>query len=299
MRWFKHDSTAQNDAKLKKLRIKHGLEGYGLYWFILELICDSVDEHNLTFELEHDAEIIAHDTGIHRERVEEMMMYMCNLGLFENTEGVITCIKMAKRLDQSQTSNPNMRKLIKAVKAKNVDVFLVENEPDHDSSMIPSDESLIESCKIRLDKNINIKFEFSQEFKRWLDKLSSKEGLTMVEFYDSARAIYKKLGYAHGSRKHALDQLTKLSIDSKSFSPSNRDYRFLLEILITQAQIKQITIERTGTCENFPHLFRWIRDQRYTDDWIIPLEKPQRVDPNKPSPSSKKTWKAGRGFSDE
>jgi len=88
------------DAKLKRVRVKYGMEGYGLYWYCLELIAQTVEKHNLTFELEHDAELIASDTNIHQERVQEMMSDMVKWGLFENTDGIITCLKMATRTDE-------------------------------------------------------------------------------------------------------------------------------------------------------------------------------------------------------
>lgn len=100
MKWFKHDSDANTDAKLKRVRMKYGMEGYGLYWYCLELIASGVDKHRLTFELEHDSEIIAYDTGIHREVVEEMMRHFVDLNLFENSSGTITCLKMANRTDE-------------------------------------------------------------------------------------------------------------------------------------------------------------------------------------------------------
>ena len=144
MKWFKHDSDASADAKLRRVRIKYGMAGYGLYWYCLELIAMGVEVHKLTFELEHDAEIIAHDTGINYALVQEMMVFMCDLGLFENTDGRITCLKMATRLDQSMTSNPAMRKIISSIK-------------NHDSIMTPSsvnhDPVMTESCKIRLEEN--------------------------------------------------------------------------------------------------------------------------------------------------
>ncbi len=139
MRWYKHDSNAHSDAKLKRLRMKYGLEGYGLYWYCLELIAQNVEVDNLTFELEHDAEVIAFDTNLHFERVQEMMSYMVQLGLFETTDmGVVTCLQMAKRLDKSMTSNPHMRTMIGAIK---------EN---HDSVMMQPDSVMQD--KIRLDK---------------------------------------------------------------------------------------------------------------------------------------------------
>jgi len=100
MKWFKHDSNASMDAKLKRIRAKYGMEGYGLYWFCLELVAQNVDKHNLTFELEHDAELISIDTGIHYEIVQEIMQEFVKLGLFENTGGLITCLKMATRTDE-------------------------------------------------------------------------------------------------------------------------------------------------------------------------------------------------------
>ena len=100
MRWFKHDSDAGNDAKLRKLRLKYGAQGYGIYWYCLELIARNVDKHNLTFQLEHDADLIADDFKLSGEFVQEMMAYMVNLGLFENIQGVITCLKMSNRTDE-------------------------------------------------------------------------------------------------------------------------------------------------------------------------------------------------------
>jgi len=100
LKWFKHDANAVLDSKLKRLRTKYGLEGYGLYWYCLECVARNVERHNLTFELEEDAELISSDTGIHRERVEEMMRDMVNWGLFEESQGRITCLKMATRTDE-------------------------------------------------------------------------------------------------------------------------------------------------------------------------------------------------------
>jgi hypothetical protein len=100
VKWYKHDSNANSDAKLRRVRLKYGMEGYGLYWYCLELIAQNVEKDNLSFELEHDAEIIAADTGIHFERVQEMMVYMVDLGLFEESNGAITCLKLARRCDE-------------------------------------------------------------------------------------------------------------------------------------------------------------------------------------------------------
>jgi len=99
LKWFKHDSNANTDAKLQRVRMKYGMEGYGLYWYLLELIAAGVEKHNITFELEHDSEIISFNTGIHRDVIQEMMTFFVELNLLENSSGLITCLKMASRTD--------------------------------------------------------------------------------------------------------------------------------------------------------------------------------------------------------
>lgn len=139
MKWFKHDSDAHTDAKLRKLRLKYGMRGYGLYWYCLELIAHNIDEHNLTFELEHDAELIAADTALDSLVVEEMMRYMVTLGLFELSGERISCLKMLKRIDSSMTSNPAMRALLLKAKTSVTNGSMLPRLPNnHDGVMTES-----------------------------------------------------------------------------------------------------------------------------------------------------------------
>ena len=117
MDWFKHDSNANLDEKLQEVLLDYGLEGYGLYWYCIELIVGKTNTDNITFELKHDARIIARNTGSTPQKVEEMMKRFVSLGLFENTEGKITCLKVAKRLMTSATSNMQMRNMIQNIKS--------------------------------------------------------------------------------------------------------------------------------------------------------------------------------------
>lgn len=134
MQWFKHDTNATMDFKIKKLLIHYGAIGYAVYFHCLELIADSVDVNNITFELEHDSEIIADDLRIKgtseksgRELVEEIMRYMVELNLFQEDNGHIFCFKMLKRIDTSMTSNTKFREVIN------------EAKKNHDAVMITSD----------------------------------------------------------------------------------------------------------------------------------------------------------------
>ncbi len=142
MQWFKHDSDANADAKLQNVLLDYGLEGYGLYWYCIEMIAGKVCVENLNFELEHDARIIARNTGSTPQKVEEMMKYFVKVGLFECSEGVITCLKMAKRLDKSMTSNPKMREMITKLRDKN----------HHDGVMTISDSVMQDETRSEVEK---------------------------------------------------------------------------------------------------------------------------------------------------
>ena len=167
MKWFKHDSDASSDAKIKKLVIRHGAIGYAVYFHCLELIAGNVSNDNITFELEHDSEIIADNLRIKGtaeksgvQVVEEIMHYIVQLKLFENHDGRITCFKMIKRLDSSMTGNPAFRKLI--ADAKNSHDLMDES---HDSVMMRHDSVMLEENRIeknRKEENINTCSELEQ-----------------------------------------------------------------------------------------------------------------------------------------
>ena len=38
MEWFKHDVDAHDDIKIRKLIRMHGMQAYGFYWYIVELL---------------------------------------------------------------------------------------------------------------------------------------------------------------------------------------------------------------------------------------------------------------------
>lgn len=160
MQWFKHDTNSTMDFKIKKLLIRYGGVGYAIYFHCLELIAESISEDNITFELEHDSEIIADDLRITgtadksgKELVEEIMRYMIELNLFEESNGHIFCFKLLKRLDSSMTSNSRLRTLIaKAKESKpileNHDTVMMESCCRHDTVMMNHDSVMQDKTRL-------------------------------------------------------------------------------------------------------------------------------------------------------
>ena len=198
MDWFRHDTNANLDDKLQEVLLDYGLEGYGLYWYCIELIVDRVSAENITFELKHDARVIARNTGSTPQKVEEMMKRFVDLGLFENHNGAITCMKVAKRLMSSATSNPIMRTLIANIN-KNKTLSHEESQR-HDGIM----KDKIRIDKIREEKNKYTPPIPAELLSEWIAVRKKKKAAELTE--RSFNAIVKESQLAGITVEQAIEE---------------------------------------------------------------------------------------------
>ena len=221
MKWIKHDTDANQDNKLQNVLLDYGLEGYGLYWYCMELIGGNVSVDNITFELEHDARIIARNVGSTPQKVEQMMTYFVEIGLFENDGGNISCFSMARRIDKSMTSNPQMRKIIDGVKQVieskgginkfDGDEIMTQSCLNHDSIMTQSCNShdRVMQDKIRLDKNIKANVPDKSEtcpHQKIIDLYHEKlPMLTRVKVWSDARRSKLKTRWCEDKNRQTLE----------------------------------------------------------------------------------------------
>lgn len=214
MRWFKHDANANRDAKLEKVLMRYGAEGYALYWLCLELIAEPIDKHNITFELEHDAEILAYRLRMDSVKVEEIMRFMVSLDLFEvdATSQKITCLKLASRLENSIVKNPKLKEI----------QGLITERPHKQAEEIPDNPGQSGKNPARLDqtRSDQIKqtpgfFEFWKLYPRkedkkkaeraWGNLSKAKQEKALVDIKDRYEGIEKQFiplatTYMHGER---------------------------------------------------------------------------------------------------
>ena len=76
--YFSHDSNARNDGKIIALRMKHGMEGYGIYFGILERLRENSDYTSTT-----NYDIIAFDLRVDSKKVRSIVE---DFGLFVISE---------------------------------------------------------------------------------------------------------------------------------------------------------------------------------------------------------------------
>lgn len=157
------------NKKLTKLRIKYGAEGLGLYWYCVEMVAHGVTPKNITFELEHDAEILAHMLKIDQMKCQEMMKFMINQALFEESDEIITCLKLAKRLDDSTSKHPQIKELVSKLEARGlIEPSATGKTPKKSEKVrvIPNNSESLGETPSRLDKNRIDKNRIEKKVKR-------------------------------------------------------------------------------------------------------------------------------------
>jgi len=86
--YFTHDYRSRLDTKLLEVRMKHGMEGFGVYWGLVEML----HEGNGTIQMKPD--VIAYEFRCNVELVKDIVS-IC----FERTEDdLITCNRVMENL---------------------------------------------------------------------------------------------------------------------------------------------------------------------------------------------------------
>lgn len=255
MKWIKHDTDAHLDAKMRRLVMRHGMEAYGLYWYCLELIAREVGKDKLTFELEHDAEIIAHDVRMGREQVESMMRSMVELGLFEASHGRITCLKLLDRIDLSQGGSAAFRKAVsdrksKALARKSHDTVMTESADSHDS--------------VKKQSALEVDVEVDLEVSKTLDHSASDRVRSIrMDFEQFWSAYPRKVGKPKAQA---------------AFHRHIRDPQTFATVMTNIAErIRVGEWDASHRKQYIPHPTTWINRQGWNDDITPPPTPPSSV----------------------
>ena len=123
MEYFSHDYDSRQDEKIQKLIFKHGFEGYGLYWAIVEMLY-----LNNGF-IEPECERIAFELHTQKELVESIIN---NFNLFETHGKRITSKSVLHRLKERKGKSEQARQAAvirwNKEKAKDADAMQTHSE---------------------------------------------------------------------------------------------------------------------------------------------------------------------------
>lgn len=81
MRWFKHMTHSFRDEKLARLCDEYGLEGYGFWWKVVEIVAEKITENDET-SVTFSAKFWGNSLGISPKKFQKMAEFCANIGLF-------------------------------------------------------------------------------------------------------------------------------------------------------------------------------------------------------------------------
>lgn len=174
---FLHDSNSRNEEKILKLRAKYGMEGYGCYYLLLEMLREADD-----CELNLDFEFLAFALSANAEKIEQIVKYSIELGLFTISNNKFFSNGLKKRVEafekKREVYKENANKRFKKINTSEL------VEPLHSNGIAMAEPSECQSINtnININENINLKtkdlkkivsecFFYPKQFQKELEEL--------------------------------------------------------------------------------------------------------------------------------
>ena len=162
--YFPHDSNAQHDEKILQLRAKHGWEGYGLYWAIIERLRDNEDFKfsltaipGLSISLSHP-----------QDSLEAMLEDCFTIGLLHKLDGCFYSDSLMRRMNEIDARREVFRESgrrggIASSQAK--------------ASLKPPSSSKVKESKVNKIKQYNVHEDFESLWNDYPKRVGKKQAV--------------------------------------------------------------------------------------------------------------------------
>tara|TARA_B100000378_G_scaffold70854_1_gene54087 strand:+ start:15220 stop:15960 length:741 start_codon:yes stop_codon:yes gene_type:complete len=237
--YFSHDSNARNDEKILAVRMKLGMEGYGIYWSILEKMRENSD-----YMCIKDYNVIAFDLRVSSDKIKALIE---DFDLFEFTEDRKKFFsksfidRMSKKDEKSENAKKAAKKRWSGNTDKqkvNADAMQPHSERITDGMPNKGKESKVNKSKEREDARALdfLKKENPQRFEtdflmRYKSKIKNPKKFT-DDFNDtvdqenleySAKILFARLGkyarnWIENERKYGENQHQHSKTDKPKFA---------------------------------------------------------------------------------
>ncbi len=190
--YFSHDYNARADIKIKKLIVKHGYEGYGIFWALIE------DLYQNANALPLDYDCIAYDLRTKSDVIESIIN---DFDLFKVGKDTFGSISVQRRLDKRNEKSLKAREA--AMKRWNDDANALQLECDSNAIKERKvKETKVKETKIKNNTNTVFNFRkalldygFEEELvDEWLTIRKSKRSVNSEFAYNSFIAQVERAG---------------------------------------------------------------------------------------------------------
>jgi len=175
--YFPHFCNARHDRKIKRLRKELGVEGYGIYFMLLETLRD---QHDLRYPLD-DIDLLAEEFNVSEQKVR---VTICNYQLFEiDEEQKFFSPKMLLYLEPYYKMKEQRREagLKSAAKRKLSEHSTTVEQPFNDRSTTVQ-QSKVKESKEKESKVNKSKVEFSEMLSPHIPLFANNE--EVIKFYN-------------------------------------------------------------------------------------------------------------------
>ena len=241
--YFNHDSTARNDYRIIKMRSKLGMESYGIFWSVLEMLFTEenklcIDDYDsLAFGLQCDAKIL-------KQVIEDFDLFVVENGCFysrrlnNHIEDINNKSNKAKDSvnkrwnntnvirtnNDSNTSKVNKSKVNKSKVNKSIEdrigdfkksihaIGEIGDEDKNDFFLYWTEKN---SSGTRFRAEMQSTFDINLRLKRWASNNFNKQKSSHLDYWDEY--AYKKLD--NKRKKEYTDYLKSLGWES-IYSPT-------------------------------------------------------------------------------
>lgn len=186
--YFPHYSNARNDEKILSLRMKYGMEGYGIYFAILERLLDSTD-----YRLSTNYSLIAFDFRVDTGKIKSIVE---DFDLFEFTDDMkwfysIRFVEHMNYKDDISKKRAEAGRKGGLQKAKNAESEAKEEQEPSKSLANAKQNPSIKRNKTKQNNTINNNCAFSVFAKAWT-AYPNKKGKSAVS--KKSKEELEKLG---------------------------------------------------------------------------------------------------------
>lgn len=187
---FLHDADASSDRKMQIIIFKHGAEGYGIIWYLIE----AMRRERNTHVQRTDSELCAHVLRTEANVIQDVILTAIDVGLFSEDENGLTAPALLRDLQVFEIKKEKARERMKNVRARNANATRTQEE-DIDIEEEDKEEEIIKERVPRKtktkaqDKIIFGQFKHvhlsPQEYKKLTDEFGQSFADRVIEKLDS------------------------------------------------------------------------------------------------------------------
>lgn len=244
--YFSHDYNSRSDEKIKKLFMKHGIKGYGIFWALIE------DLYNNANALRTDYESIAFEL---REDISLIESVIKNFDLFVIDGDFFGSLSVERRLSQWKIKSEQ------ASEAANKRWEKTRNKHKEDAT---AQENKCERIATAQENNASgdaIQYNTIQyDIKENDNKINLPENPTMSE----QKQIFELFRIAYPGTKRSLET------EFTNFTKKHKDWKNIVSLLLPaiEKEIEHKAKEKdlTGWTSQYKMLQTWINQKSWEQE---------------------------------